>query len=75
MHIKSGFPPRIVDVGSLEPQKTDVIPEGGVVDQNPQHQVSGDTEDQVYKQAFGKTEDEFHGSKVRRKGEMGKGVD
>jgi len=72
MYIKSGFPPRIVYVGSLEPQKTNVIPEGGVVEQNSQHQVGGNAERQVYKETFGKTEDELHLGKLRQKAEMRK---
>jgi hypothetical protein len=47
MDIKGGFPPRVVDIGSLEPQKTNVIPEGGIVDEDTQHQVGSDAEDQV----------------------------
>ena len=72
MNVKGGLPPRIIDVRGLESEKADVVPEGGVVDQDLQHQVGGDAKDQIDHQAFGKTGDYFHPSNLRWKWEMGK---
>ena len=42
MHVEGYFPPGIAYVGLFETQESDVIPEGGIVQEDPEHQIGGD---------------------------------
>jgi hypothetical protein len=42
MHVKGYFPPGIAHISLFESEEADVIPEGGIIQENPKHQIGGD---------------------------------